>query len=136
MHELHKRESGKSVTQMRIEAHSPVGSILVDDEWVTITRKRLVGHDAEKRIAISSIVAVQFKGVGKYGSLLGRLSKSPGSTANLATGLIQFVVQGQESKGGLITARYDENSLGFSSAGQPDFERVRDFIQQRINNRR
>ena len=125
---------------MRIEAHSPVGSILVDDEWVTITRKiistRLVGHDAEKRIAISSIVAVNFRGVGKYGSILGRLSKSPGSTANLATGLIQFVVHGQESKRGLITARYDENSLGFSSAGQPDFERVRDFIQQRINERR
>ena len=95
-----------------------------------------MGHDPEKRIAISSIVAVQFKGVGKYGSLLGRLGKSPGSTAGLATGLIQFVVRGQESKHGLISARYDENSLGFSSAGQPDFERVRDFIQQRINERR
>ena len=94
-----------------------------------------MGHDPEKRIAISSIVAVQFKGVGKYGSLLGR-GKSPGSAAGLATGLIQFVVRGQESKRGLISARYDENSLGFSSAGQPDFERVRDFIQQRINERR
>ena len=95
-----------------------------------------MGNDTEKRIAISSIVAVQFRGVGKYGSVMGRLSKSPGSTTTPATGLIQFVVLGQESKRGLISAQFDENSLQFNSAGQPDFEKIRDFIQQRINERR
>lgn len=126
---------------MRIEAESPNGSIFVDDDWVTIVKKNIksklnLGFDGEKRIAISSIIAVQFRGVGKYGSLVGRLSKSPGSTTTPATGLIQFVVQGQDSKRGLIAAQFDENSMQFNSAGQPDFERVRDFIQQRINERR
>jgi hypothetical protein len=53
-----------------------------------------------------------------------------------ATGLFQLVIFGQESKRGLLSARTDENSLPFNLAGQPDFERVRDFIQQRINERR
>ena len=108
---------------------------------MTIVKKNIksklnLGFDGEKKIAISSIIAVQFRGVGKYGSLVGRLSKSPGSTTTPATGLIQFVVQGQDSKRGLIAAQFDENSMQFNSAGQPDFERVRDFIQQRINERR
>ena len=126
---------------MRLEALSPNGSISVDNDWVIIIRKNVMsklnmGNDTEKRIAISSIVAVQFRGVGKYGSVMGRLSKSPGSTTTPATGLIQFVVLGQESKRGLISAQFDENSLQFNSAGQPDFEKIRDFIQQRINERR
>ncbi len=95
-----------------------------------------MGNDTEKRIAISSIVAVQFRGVGKYGSVMGRLSKSPESKNAPATGLIQFVVLGQESKRGLLSAQFDENSLQFNSPGQPDFEKIRDFIQQRINERR
>ena len=132
---------------MRIEAKSSNGSISVDNEWVIIVRKnvilknvqkKLVGDalDSEKRIAISSIVAVNFRGVGKYGSAMGRLGKSPDSKWAPTTGLIQFVVQGQDSKRGLIAAQFDENSLQFNSVGQPDFERVRDFIQQRINERR
>jgi hypothetical protein len=126
---------------LRLEALSPNGSISVDNDWVIIIRKNVMsklnmGNDTEKRIAISSIVAVQFRGVGKYGSVMGRLSKSPGSTTTPATGLIQFVVLGQESKRGLISAQFDENSLQFNSAGQPDFEKIRDFIQQRINERR
>ncbi len=80
-------------------------------------------------------MAVQFRGVGKYGSLVGRLSKSPDSTTTPATGLIQFVVQGQDAKRGLIAAQFDENSMQFNSAGQPEFERIREFIQQRINER-
>jgi hypothetical protein len=132
---------------LRIEAQSQNGSISVDDDWVTIVRKnvilknvqkKVVGDslDKEKKIAISSIVAVNFRGVGKYGSIMGRLGKTPDSKWAPTTGLIQFVVLGQDSKRGLIAAQFDENSLQFNGAGQPDFERVRDFIQQRINERR
>jgi len=126
---------------LNLEAQSPNGSISVDNDWVIIIRKNVmsrlnVGNDTEKRIAVSSIMAVQFRGVGKYGSVMGRLSKSPESKNAPATGLIQFVVLGQESKRGLLSAQFDENSLQFNSPGQPDFEKIRDFIQQRINERR
>lgn len=126
---------------MNLEGQSPNGSIFVDEEWVTIIRKNIksklnLGEDGEKRIAISSIIAVQFRGVGKYGSVMGRLSKSASSPNAPATGLIQFMVMGEESKRGLISAQFDENSLQFNSIGQPDFERIRDFIQRRINERR
>ena len=50
-----------------------------------------------------------------------------------ATGFIQLVVLGsQESKRGLGAAQYDENTVMFNNVGQPDFEKVRDFIEKRI----
>ena len=123
---------------MKIEAKGPNGEISVDNDWVTITRKNLRsklthGYDGEKRIAISSITAVQFKAVGKYGSVMGRFNKSPESAMGPATGFIQLVVLGsQESKRGLSAAQYDENTVMFNNVGEPDFEKVRDFIEKRI----
>lgn len=50
-----------------------------------------------------------------------------------ATGFIQFVVLGsQESKGGFFAAQYDENTVLFNNVGEPDFEKIRDFVEKRI----
>lgn len=123
---------------MKLEAKGPNGEIAVDENWVTITRRNFRaklshGFDGEKRIPISSITAVQFKSVGKFGSSLGRLNKSADSNTIPATGYIQFVVLGsQESKGGLAAAHYDENTVTFNSVGESDFVRIRDFVEQRI----
>jgi hypothetical protein len=123
---------------MRLEAKGPNGDLAVDDDWVTISRsnrrsKLTHGFDGDKRIPISSITAVQFKAVGKYGNMLGKLNKSPDSMVGPATGYIQFVVLGsQESKRGLNAAQYDENTVMFNNVGQPDFEKIRDFVEKRI----
>jgi hypothetical protein len=122
----------------RLEAKGPNGEISVDDDWVTISRKNrrsklTHGFDGEKRIPISSITAVQFKAVGKYGSVLGRLNKSPDSAIGPATGYIQFAVLGsQESKRGLASAQTDENTVMFNNIGEPEFAKIRDFVEKRI----
>lgn len=122
----------------KLEAKGPNGEITVDEDWVTISRKNLRskishGFDGDKRIPISSITAVQFKSVGKYGSVLGRFNKSPDSAIGPATGYIQFAVLGsQESKGGLLAAQYDENTIMFNNVGEPDFAKIRDFVESRI----
>ena len=122
----------------RLEAKGPNGEITVDADWVTISRKNFRskmshGFDGDKRIPMSSITAVQFKSVGKYGSVLGRLNKSPESAIGPATGFIQFAVLGsQESKRGLLAAQYDENSIMFNNVGEPDFVKIRDFVESRI----
>lgn len=129
---------GKWGNQLKIEAKGPNGEISVDKDWVTITRKNrrsklTHGYDGEKRIPISSITAVQFKAVGKFGSRMGRLNKTPDSAMGPATGFIQFVVLGsQESKGGFFAAQYDENTVLFNNVGEPDFEKIRDFVEKRI----
>jgi hypothetical protein len=123
---------------LKLEAKGPNGDLSVDNDWVTITRsnrrsKLTHGFDGEKRIAMSSITAVQFKAVGKYGNVIGRLNKSPDSAVGPATGYIQFVVLGsQESKGGLWASQYDENTVMFNNVGQPDFEKIRDFVEKRV----
>ena len=71
--------------------------------------------------------------MGKYGNVLGRLNKSPDSAIGPATGYIQFVVLGsQESKRGLGAAQTDENTVMFNNVGEPDFAKIRDFVEQRI----
>lgn len=122
----------------RLEAKGPNGEISVDDDWVTISRKNrrsklTHGFDGEKRIPISSITAVQFKAVGKYGNVLGRLNKSPDSAIGPATGYIQFVILGsQESKRGLASAQTDENTVMFNNIGEPEFAKIRDLVEKRI----
>ena len=122
----------------RLEAKGPNGEITVDADWVTISRKNYRskithGFDGDKRIPMSSITAVQFKPVGKYGSVLGRLNKSPESAIGPATGFIQFAVLGsQESKSGIVAAQYDENTVMFNNVGEPDFVKIRDFVESRI----
>jgi hypothetical protein len=82
---------------------------------------------------MSSITAVQFKSVGGYGKFMGKLNRSSTSAVGPATGYIQFVLLGSsESKGGLMAAQYDENTVMFNNVGEPEFEKIRDFVEQRI----
>ncbi len=121
-----------------LEAKGPNGELRVDNDWVTITRKSnrakfTHGFDGEKRIPMSSITGVQFKGVGRYGRMISKPSRSVGLGIASATGYIQFLVLGSgESKKGMNAAYYDENSVVFNHTGEPDFQAIREFVEKRI----
>lgn len=102
-----------------------VGDILeVDRDKIVITRKGfssflLHGLKGTKTIPISSISALQFK------------------TANYMTnGYIQFTVPGgNESKGGIISAAKDENSVLFRKEHLDEALAIKDFIEDIIVHR-
>ncbi|WP_454796897.1 DUF4429 domain-containing protein [Novosphingobium lindaniclasticum] len=97
-------------------------SVQVEDDGIVIRRKGLAsftlhGLKGEKRIPFASISAVQFK------------------PANLLTsGYIQFsIAGGVESKGGLLAATKDENSVLFKGGRQNRvFEQLRDNVEAGI----
>ncbi len=99
------------------------GQLEVDGEWVTIKRKGVLakathGLAGEKRIPISSIMAVQWKAPG------------------MSNGYIQFTVPGGvESKKGLLQATEDENTVMFTSRHKDEFGAIRDYIEARIASR-
>lgn len=126
-----------------LEAQGPLGKIAVDENWVTITRMKSLksvmthGFDGEKKISMASITGVQFKSVGGIGKKLSKLSfgKSSGSELdqNGATGYIQLMVLGsQESKGGLLSAHNDENTVVFNQFAEDKFAEIRNYIEARI----
>jgi len=91
----------------------------VTSEGIVIRRKGLVsfanhGLKGEKRIPFASITAVQFKPSGTFTS-----------------GYIQFsILGGAESRGGLLSATSDENSVLFKGAKQSaSFERLREIVE-------
>jgi hypothetical protein len=96
------------------------GSLEVLDDAIVIHRSTLdymlgwtKGLKGDKRIPYSSITAVQFKRSG------------------LMDGYIQFsLAGGNESRGGVLAASRDENSVCFSD--NELFERARDEIEKRI----
>ena len=68
----------------------------------------------DKEILISHISSVQFKGASVW-----------------SRGYIEFAfLGGQESKGGILRAGTDENTVFFTKKQQPDFEQLRDRIYQ------
>lgn len=94
----------------------------VDQDGVTIRRKGITaftlhGLKGAKRIPFSSIMAVQFK-----------------PATMMTSGYIQFsIVGGNESRGGLIAATKDENSVLFKGKKQnADFERLREIVEDGI----
>jgi hypothetical protein len=99
------------------------GSLEVLDDAIIIHRSTLNfllgwtnGLKGDKRIPYSSITAVQFKRAG------------------FMDGYIQFTLAGgNESRGGVLAASRDENSVCFSD-NEP-FERARDVIEKRIAGR-
>ena len=101
-------------------------SVAVDSDGLTIRRKGLMsfslhGLKGEKRIPFASIAAVQFK------------------PANMLTsGYIQFsIVGGNESRGGLMAATKDENSVLFKGKKQnADFERLRAVVEDGVKRAR
>jgi hypothetical protein len=97
------------------------GQLEVDDQWVTIERKGAMakmtqGLKGSKRIPIANITSVQFKKAGA-----------------MTSGYIQFSMMGSsESKGGLLNAQRDENSVSFNSRHAKEFEAIRDRIESVI----
>lgn len=99
------------------------GSFLaIDSNTVVIRHTGLLnqisrgGMQGEKRIPIKSVLSVQFK-------------KANGATA----GYIQFETAGgsaNASRGGLFEAAGDENSVVFTAAEMPQFEKIRDRVNE------
>ena len=104
-----------------IEAIGKGGSVVYDDKKVIIKRKGFMafaahGIKGDKTIPIKNITAVQFKKAGRFGE-----------------GFIQFsIMGGREAKGGMMQAVYDENTVFFKFKQQPDFEKLKDFIEKKI----
>lgn len=97
------------------------GTIIVKDDTIILQRSgfnaRLLGLRGNKEILIKNITSIQFK--------------SPGMLTN---GFIQFAFSGsQESKGGVIDATKDENSIVFTKSEKGNFEKIREVINERRN---
>jgi predicted RNA-binding Zn-ribbon protein involved in translation (DUF1610 family) len=74
------------------------------------------GFKGEKEILIKQISSIQFK-----------------PTGNITAGYIQFAfIGGQEGKGAIWEAARDENTIMFNLDQQPDFEKIKKAIEDRI----
>lgn len=75
------------------------------------------GLKGEKDIQLNSISSVQFKNAGR-----------------LTNGYIQIAFMGgSESKGGIYSAAYDENTVIFKRSQQSAFSAMREAVQERIS---
>jgi hypothetical protein len=98
------------------------GQIRLTKNRIIISRKGsrafwTQGLKGEKEIPLKYITAVQFKAVG-----------------NFTNGYLQFSIQGSlESKGGILDATTDENTVMFSELQQPDFEEIKRYIDTVID---
>jgi hypothetical protein len=103
-----------------LTAVGTTGQIEVDGEFVTIRRKGLrsfinQGVKGDKRIPLTSVVAVQFKKAG------------------LTDGYLQLTIPGGvESRGGWAQSGSDENTVTFNRRQQPAFEALRDQLEERL----
>lgn len=99
-------------------------SVIIDGNWIEIIRSKGIvntlnhGLDGTKKIHIKHISGVQLK-----------------EASNVTNGYIQFLVVGsQESKGGLISAAQDENTIMFikkySDLAKKLVKEVQDKIEQ------
>jgi hypothetical protein len=98
------------------------GQVETDSEAITIKRKGFVGvmthaFQGEKRIPYSSITSVQFRPAGI-----------------LTNGYIQFgVLGGNESRGALLDATRDENSVLFRRGNQEqEFRKLRAIVEEAV----
>lgn len=141
-----------------LEANGANGKVTVDDRVVIISRegttklnkwatRQSQGYVGEKRIAISTISAIQFKAPGGFGEGtrkvyrsvpgLKQLNAAMGDVAG-ATGFIQFCFSGgSDHKGRTAFGTFnqlaaDENTVMFHSDQLPEFEAIRDFVEARI----
>jgi membrane protease subunit (stomatin/prohibitin family) len=99
------------------------GQIRFDGESVLISRKGGIafltqGLKGEKRIPVSNITSVQFK-----------------SANAITNGYIQFATAGGESRGGVLDAGSDENSVMFLKRMQPMFEELRKAVEEAVQKR-
>lgn len=104
-----------------MEAQGINGTLILGKGFIEIKRKGFVafstqGLKGNKKIAIKHISAIQFKPVGTF-----------------SNGYIQFsFIGGTESKSGLFGAAMDENSITFKKKQQPDFEKIKEKIEEQI----
>jgi hypothetical protein len=99
------------------------GQIVVDENWVTIKRKGAMamltqGIKGDKRIPITNIISVQFKNAN-----------------SLVNGYIQFATASGEGANGISQATADENTVMFKKNQMPEFEKLRDHLEDLIANR-
>lgn len=93
------------------------GQVDFDGASIVISRKGGMallsqGLKGDKKIPVGNITSVQFK------------------TANLLTnGYIQFATGASESRGGLVEATKDENTVVFTKNMQPSFEELREAVE-------
>ena len=96
------------------------GQVDFDGKTLLITRKGGMafisqGLKGEKKIPVGNVTSVQFK------------------SANMLTnGYIQFATASSESRGGILDATKDENSIMFTKAMQPEFEALRSAVEEAI----
>ena len=103
-----------------MEAKGINGSLVLGKGFIEIVRKGFMafmqhGVKGNKKIAIKSISAVQFK------------------PARFTNGYIQISFSGgRESKSGLFSATQDENTIMFKKKQQPEFEKIKEKIEEQI----
>ena len=106
---------------MELIAKGTNGVLVVKENTIELQRSgwnaKLLGLRGNKEILIKNISSIQFK--------------KPGLLTN---GFIQFAFSGSsESKGGVIDATKDENSIVFTKSETQNFEKLRDIINQKRN---
>lgn len=97
------------------------GTLIVKENTIELVRTgitaRLLGLRGTKEILIKNITSIQYK--------------KPGMLTN---GFIQFAFSGsKESKGGVLDATKDENSIVFEKSAQSQFEKLKDVINEKRN---
>ncbi len=98
------------------------GQIELSFSKIDITRKGVKsflchGFDGTKTIFLRKLTAIQFKEAG-----------------NVTNGYIQFIFSGSiEDKGGLFSAAKDENTVMFTKAQQPEFEKLKEHIIMKMD---
>jgi len=121
MRHVPSRNSEAKMTVVLLEAKGVNGQLALLEGRVRLSKKGVLGFltqglKGDKEIAISSISSIQWK-----------------KASALTNGYIQFAFQGgAESKGGLLQATKDENTVMFKKAQQPSFEAIRDEVQRQI----
>ena len=112
------------MVEKKYELNGCDGQLIVYEDRITITRKGLGammyhGFSGEKSIPISSLTSVQYH-----------------SANFVAAGYIQFgVMGGKESRGGMMDARTDENTVSFTPKCNETAEEIKNYIEQLIFNR-
>ena len=104
-----------------MEAQGINGKLVLGKGYIEIVRKGAMafltqGVKGSKKIAIKQISAVQFKPAGL-----------------MFNGYIQFsFIGGAESKAGIFNATMDENTIMFKIKQQPEFEKIKEKIEEQI----
>ncbi len=97
------------------------GQLEVHDDRIVIKREGMLalftqGFKGRKEIPFAQITAIQFKKVGM-----------------IFSGYIQFsIMGGVESRGGVMDATKDENTIMFTKAQEPEFEKAKKLIEDEM----